>query len=41
MNLRIWNATTGEVEAELNGHTESVWSQAIAFAQDGSQVVLG
>ena len=41
MNLRIWNATTGEVKAELKGHTESVWSQAIAFAQDGSQVVLG
>ena len=37
--VRIWNAATGEVEAELKGHTDSVVS--VAFAQDGSQVVSG
>jgi WD40 repeat protein len=37
--VRIWNVTTGEVEAELKGHTDSVMS--VAFAQDGSRVVSG
>jgi WD40 repeat protein len=37
--VRIWNATTGEIEAELKGHTDSVGS--VAFAQDGSRVVSG
>ncbi|KIJ92871.1 hypothetical protein K443DRAFT_42365, partial [Laccaria amethystina LaAM-08-1] len=37
--VRVWNATTGEVEAELKGHTDSVTS--VAFSQDGSQVVSG
>ena len=37
--VRIWNAATGEVEAELRGHRGLVTS--VAFAQDGSQVVSG
>ena len=37
--VRIWNAATGEVEAELKGHTE--WVMSVAFAQNGSQVVSG
>ena len=37
--VRIWNATTGEVEAELKGHTG--WVMSVAFAQDGSRVVSG
>ena len=37
--VRIWNVTTGEVEAELKGHTDRVGS--VAFSQDGSQVVSG
>ncbi|KAJ6543485.1 hypothetical protein B0H10DRAFT_2244444 [Mycena sp. CBHHK59/15] len=37
--VRIWNATTGEVEAELNGHTDTVTS--VAFSQDGSRAVSG
>ena len=35
----IWNAMTGEVEAELKGHMNYVMS--VAFSQDGSQVVSG
>ena len=35
----IWNATTGEVEAELKGHTGSV--ESVAFSQDGNRVVSG
>ena len=31
--VRIWNATTGEVEAELKGHTD--WVMSVAFSQDG------
>jgi len=30
---------TGEVEAELKGHTD--WVKSVAFLQDGSQVVSG
>ena len=37
--VRIWNAMTGEIEAELKGHTESVLS--VAFSLDGSWVVSG
>ncbi|KIJ89890.1 hypothetical protein K443DRAFT_597111, partial [Laccaria amethystina LaAM-08-1] len=37
--VRIWNVTTGEVEAELKGHTG--WVTSVAFSQDGSQVVSG
>jgi WD40 repeat protein len=37
--IRIWNVTTGEVEAELKGHTNSV--RSVAFSQDSSQVVSG
>jgi WD40 repeat protein len=37
--VRIWNVTTGEVEAELKGHTDLVTS--VSFSQDGSQVVSG
>jgi WD40 repeat protein len=37
--VRIWNAMTGEVEAELKGHTSPV--RSVAFAQDGSRVVSG
>jgi WD40 repeat protein len=37
--VHIWNATTGEVEAELEGHTDWVWS--VAFSQDGNRVVSG
>ena len=37
--VRIWNVTTGEVEAELKGHTDSV--NSVAFSQDGSRVVSG
>ncbi|EDR01296.1 uncharacterized protein LACBIDRAFT_312217 [Laccaria bicolor S238N-H82] len=37
--LRIWNVTTGKVEAELKGHTGCV--NSVAFSQDGSQVVSG
>ena len=31
--VRIWNVTTGKVEAELRGHTNQVMS--VAFSQDG------
>ena len=37
--VRVWNVTTGEVEAELKGHTD--WVTSVAFSQDGSQVVSG
>ena len=37
--IRIWNAITGEMAAELKGHTDPVWS--VAFSQDSSQVVSG
>jgi WD40 repeat protein len=36
---RIWNVTTGKVEAELKGHTD--WVMSVAFSQDGSRVVSG
>jgi WD40 repeat protein len=32
-------STTGEVEAELKGHTH--WVMSVAFSQDGSRVVSG
>ena len=37
--LRIWNVTTGGVEAELKGHTD--WVTSVAFSQDGSRVISG
>jgi WD40 repeat protein len=37
--VRIWNVTTGGVEAELKGHTH--WVISVAFSQDGSRVVSG
>ena len=37
--IRIWNATTGEMEAELKGHMGEV--RSVAFAQDGNQIVSG
>ena len=37
--VRIWNAMTGEVEAELKGHNSDV--KSVSFSQDGSQVVFG
>jgi WD40 repeat protein len=38
--VRIWNVTTGEVEAELlKGHTDFV--RSVEFSQDGSRVVSG
>jgi WD40 repeat protein len=36
---RIWKVTTGKVEVDLKGHTNSVMS--VAFSQDGSRVVSG
>ena len=36
--VRIWNATIGEIEAELKGHTD--WVNSVAFSQDG-RVVSG
>ena len=37
--VRIWNTTTGELQAELKGHTSSV--ESIAFSQDGSRIISG
>jgi WD40 repeat protein len=37
--VRIWIVTTGEVEAELKGHTD--WVTSVAFSQDGSRVLSG
>ena len=37
--VQIWNASTGKVEVELEGHTEGVTSTA--FSQDGKRVVSG
>ena len=37
--VRIWNATTGEVEAELKDHMN--WVLSVSFSQDGHQVVSG
>jgi len=37
--VQIWNVTTGDMEAELKGHTGRV--RSVAFSQDGSQVVSG
>ena len=32
--VQIWNTMTGEVEAELKGHTG--WVTSVAFSKDGS-----
>ena len=37
--MRIWNAATGESEAELKGH--SGWVYSVVFSPDGSRVVSG
>jgi WD40 repeat protein len=37
--VRIWNAMTGVMEAEINGHTGAV--KSVAFSQDGNRVVSG
>ena len=37
--VRIWNAATGESEAELKGH--SSWVNSVVFSPDGSRVVSG
>jgi len=37
--VRIWNVTTGGLEAELKGHTD--WVTSVAFSQDGSRVISG
>ncbi|KAJ7824855.1 hypothetical protein B0H13DRAFT_1736937 [Mycena leptocephala] len=37
--VRIWDATSGEMQVELNGHTD--WVNSVAFSQDGSRVVSG
>ena len=37
--VRIWNAVTGESEAELRGHSSGVTS--VAFSPDGSRLVSG
>ena len=37
--VRIWSATTGELEAELKGHMDYV--RSVAFAKDGNRVASG
>ena len=37
--VRIWNATTGEMERMLEGHSDNVAS--VAFSRDGTSVVSG
>ncbi|KAF7344134.1 Mycorrhiza-induced WD40-repeat domain protein [Mycena venus] len=37
--VRIWNAMTGEMRAELEGHTGPV--NSVAFSQDSSRIVSG
>ena len=37
--VRIWNTATGELEDELEGHTNWVWS--VAFSHNGQFVVSG
>ena len=37
--IRVWRATTGEIQWELRGHSSSV--PAIAFPSDGSRIVTG
>ena len=37
--VRIWNTATGELEDELEGHTNTVWS--VAFSHNGLFIVSG
>ena len=37
--VRIWNTATGELEDELEGHTDTVWS--VAFSHNGQFIVSG
>ena len=37
--VRIWNTATGELEDELEGHTQLVWS--VAFSHNGQFLVSG
>ena len=37
--VRIWNAATGECDAELKGHSDEVYS--VVFSPDGSRAVSG
>ena len=37
--VRIWNTATGELEDELEGHTDTVWS--VAFSHNGHFIVSG
>ena len=37
--VRIWNTATGELEEELEGHTDSVW--LVAFSHNGQFIVSG
>ena len=37
--VRIWNTATGELEDELEGHTDKVWS--VAFSHNGRFIVSG
>ena len=37
--IRVWRATTGEIERELRGHSEEV--NTVAFSSDGRRIVTG
>ena len=38
-NVRLWNATTGEMEHILKGHSR--WVTSVEFSPDGTRVVSG
>ena len=37
--IKIWNASTGELQSTLTGHSGSVFS--VAFSKDGTRLVSG